>query len=76
MLDRLLRSIIMVYNTYGRYSMYMYYIVYCQEIAHYNLKNPKKIKNRAALYKKHMLGVVSLSAPEIEIPRSLSLMAV
>lgn len=56
--------------------MYMYYIVYCQEIAHYNLKNPKKIKNMAALYKKHMLGVVSLSAPEIEIPRSLSLMAV
>ena len=34
----------MVYNTYGRYSMYMYYIVYCQEIAHYNLKNPKKNK--------------------------------
>ena len=30
--------------------MYMYYIVYCQEIAHYNLKNPKKIKNMAALY--------------------------
>ena len=53
--------------------MYMYYIVYCQEIAHYRLK---KIKNMAALYKKHMLGVVSLSAPEIEIPRSLSLMAV
>ena len=24
--------------------MYMYYIVYCQEIAHYNLKNPKKNK--------------------------------
>ena len=34
----------MVYNTCGRYSMYMYYIVYCQEIAHYNLKNPKKNK--------------------------------
>ena len=50
MLDRLLRSIIMVYNTCGRYSMYMYYIVYCQEIAHYNLKNPKKIKNMAAEY--------------------------
>ena len=40
----------MVYNTYGRYSMYIYYIVYCQEIAHYSLKTQKKIKNRAALY--------------------------
>ena len=63
----------MVYNTYGRYSMYIYYIVYCQEIAHYSLK---KIKNRAAVYIKHMLGVVALSAPESEISRSLSLMAV
>ena len=49
----------MVYNTYGRYSMYIYYIVYCQEIAHYSLKNSKKIKNRAALYIKVLGGVVA-----------------
>ena len=63
----------MVYNTYGRYSMYIYYIVYCQEIAHYNLKNLKKIKNRAALYINVVHRVVSLYAPICFISRTASL---
>ena len=63
----------MVYNTCGRYSMYMYYIVYCQEIAHYNLKTQKKIKNMAALYINVVHRVVALYAPICFISRTTSL---
>ena len=59
----------MVYNTYGRYSMYMYYIVYCQEIAHYSLKNPKKNKKQGSSVYKSTGGC---GGPCVRLDRNLS----
>ena len=59
----------MVYNTCGRYSMYMYYIVYCQEIAHYNLKNPKKNKKYGSFVCKSTGGC---GGPCARLDRNLS----